>query len=224
VRKELDRIAADPRCKPLRPLMNARMLGEDEEYLEAIAQDVLRGGVDPGVSVPVALGLDRFAAAQGLSVFRAAPKSIVQQTELKLAQPIAAFSMPLLTQCTSERLIEARDLLETELADMREAICKSDAVVLRAAAHAFGQAFELERAGLMRSDDPDDPPVMSVLASVTITLMPSDASLRASNAAAATYVTRSTAATATTSLAPVAADQTVTSLIIKPIGRASPHR
>lgn len=225
LRTELDRIASDPRCEPLRPLMNVRLLARDEEYLSAIASDVLRSGTDPGVVVPVALGLDRFASARGLVVFRATPESIVQKTEQRLSTRLAAATLPLLAQAPAQRLLEARDSLAQELADLRAAIHAGDQPGFQLAAAGYTRAFELERESLLRCDDPDDPPVMEVLASVAITEMPRDASLRASAAAARRYFAAGAAAAGpTTALADLADTATVRSVVVKPIGRPAPLR
>lgn len=225
MRLELDRIASDPRCEMLRPLMNARMLGQDDEYLSVVSQDILRSGTDPGVAVPVALGIDRFAARFNATVFRSEPRSIVQKTEQRWATPLAAAAVPLLLQCSASRMLEAREALAIEIVELREALASQDKACIRQSSHRLSRAFEIERESLMRTEDPDEPPVMSVNASISITSMPAEASLLASAAAAATYIgPSSSGGREPTKALRLGAEHAVNSAVIKTIGRPAPLR
>ena len=111
VRLAFDRIAADARYAPLRPLMKPHVFESEREYLQAVAGDVLKGGPDPAITVPVAAGIDRFAARHGLAVARAHPTSISQRAEARLGERLLALAIPALTQASADRILALRALL-----------------------------------------------------------------------------------------------------------------
>ena len=72
---------------PLRPFLRTALYEDERSYLGAVAADMLKGGPDPGISVPVSAGIDRFATRHGLIVARSNPTSIVQLAEASLGTP-----------------------------------------------------------------------------------------------------------------------------------------
>lgn len=223
VRTALAVVNEDPALAPLRHLVNAAVFDDDDAYLEALSGDLVRGGVDPGIGIPVSVGLDLFAASNDLVVVRSAPTSVVEKAEQRAARPLGSCSVPLLAQATSDRLLEARAALGSEIDDLRAAIVSGDDP--RAAAHAYSRSFELERESLLRCEDPDEPPIMQVQATLQLVEMPGDASLRASAAAARRFVPGAKsggASVRTKSLTPTV--PTIRSLIVKPLGRPASLR
>lgn len=140
------RIAHDPAYLCLRTLMRAELLDDDTRYLEALARDLLKGGPDPALSVPLVAALDRFASRHQMPVARAHPVSVAQRAELGLGESGAALALPVLTQATAARIIHARQVLDAPLAALRDAldgaIAAPDAATLRDAAGAYHNAFE----------------------------------------------------------------------------------
>lgn len=189
MREMAQRITSDERFLPLRALMKHQLFDSEHDYLDAIGADLLKGGPDPGITVPLAAGLDRFAARHQIFVARAAPTSVAQKAESRLARNVFAIAVPVLLQASADRLLFARDLLETELIALRRAITSiahanaeemqdaSDSLMHAVAAYA--QAFDREEAQLTAPDD-DEVRVITGPAVVTAVAMPSDAVLRSS--------------------------------------------
>jgi hypothetical protein len=201
VRTVCDQIAADDRLQSLRAFTRPELLESGERYLDAVARDVLKGGPDPGICVPVAAGLDRFAGRHGLFVFRSDPASIAQKAEARLGQKVFSLALPVLLQASAERYLLARDLLEPQLDDLRAAMAAladlalagetngqlpPAQIALQKAARAYAAAFEDLRPQLTsapRSDDEDDLRIIDGTVIITGMLMPADAALTSSIAA-----------------------------------------
>ncbi len=109
-------------ARPLNGLIRREDFLDPRAWLGAISNDMLRGGPDPGVSVPVAAGLDRFALEHGLFVTRADPVSVVQKAEAKMAGTIASLMTPVFTHADADLIAQARDDLSMELTDVRECV------------------------------------------------------------------------------------------------------
>lgn len=167
LRPVCERIDRDPHLAPLRVLMKPDLFEDHERYLDSLARDLLKAGPDPGITVPVAAGLDAFASRHGAVVARSDPTSVVQKAEAALGRPSFAAAVPVLLQADAERILEAREVLEPELRELRAAF---DASVMGAAqgaslessrerlagpAKAYSDAFEAHREELLQSD-PDD--------------------------------------------------------------------
>jgi hypothetical protein len=201
VRTVCDQIAADERLQSLRAFMRPELLESGERYLDTVARDVLKGGPDPGVCVPVAAGVDRFAGRHGLFVFRSDPASIAQKAEARLGEKVFSFALPILLQASAERYLLARDLLEPQLDDLRAAMAALGDlafagetnghiapahIALQKAARAYAAAFEDLRPQLTaapHSDDEDDIRIIDGTVIVTGMLMPAGAALTSSIAA-----------------------------------------
>ena len=244
VRWAAESIEADDRLSTLRPLMRRSLYADDAVYLRALAADMIKGGPDPALMLPVAAGLDRFAAQEGCWVVRSAGTSLAQRTEQRLASRLCAFGIPILVQASAERLLEAREELATELADLRDAVHhvwlstddllgreaeQAQAGVLHdlgLAARAYSAAFEVAREALTRPEDDDGMRVIASTTTVSAVSLPTDSVLR-SSAHAARALTETPARrpvtpggnAALTVAAPEVPDR-VLSLIIKPLGRS----
>lgn len=194
VRAVCESIEADERLSRLRVFMRPELWETEEGYLEAVARDLLKGGPDPGITVPLAAGLDRFATRHGLAVARSSPTSVVQRAEARLGERIFACAVPVLLQASGEKLLEAREVLEPELDDLRDVMedvaeldpgtANGELDVARGelaqAARAYAVAFEEHRDVLMRVEDQDELHVVTGMVSVTGMMLPSDAVLTSS--------------------------------------------
>lgn len=191
VRAAHSEIAADERFKSLRSLMKPSLFDAEEAYLEAVAADLLKGGPDPGITVPVAAGMDRFAQRHGMAVARSEPHSVVQKAERELGEPVFAFALPILLQGTAERILTAREILEPELAALRAAIDGqvsgrangAGRAALMAAAAEYTRAFERSREELTGCDEEDEVRVVEGVVAITGLTLPVDAVLTSSLAA-----------------------------------------
>ena len=196
------RLTTDPACADLGPLMRLDLFGSEEDYLQAVARDVLRAGPDPGVSVPVMLGLDRYAARHALTVVRPEPTSVVQRAEQRLSveRDRLALVVPVLLQADADSIVIARELLEPELEALRVAMDAAFEGLLarpvrttgpgpersawceraREAATRYGEAFDEHLPEIVACQDEDEPALLRGLVSVTLSTLPVDVVLHAS--------------------------------------------
>lgn len=181
-----------PEFGPLRPLMRRSLFEDQREYLDSLAADLLKGGPDPGISVPMAAGLDRFAARHGFMVARSEPVSVAQRAEARHASPGTAVAVPILVRAGGERVLRAREILEPELRELRAAWQRlagegSESVLndaaseneLRSCIRAYSEAFEVNRA-LLCETSRDEERVVDGWVTLRFSFMPFDAVLRAS--------------------------------------------
>lgn len=185
VRAAFDRISSDDRYAPLRPLMKPRVFEDDRDYLQAIASDVLKGGPDPAVTVPVAAGLDRFASRHRLAVARASASSISQKAEARLCQRVAACAIPLLVQAGGERLLLVREVMSSEAVRVGSAFERSweghaDPRELEAAARAYAQTFDRHADEITAPGEDDEPRAVVAMVAITAGVLPGGAVLDSS--------------------------------------------
>ncbi len=235
VRRVCERLATGEHAELL-PLMRMGLFEDEREYLEALAGDVLKGGPDPGICVPVSAGLDRFAVRHGLMVARSAPASIAQKAEEAMGRRVFAFSMPVLSQATGETMSDVREDAAEMLAPLRAAVGRAGELVAEdgggdaigaqareiagAAREIAGELGELmEHAA--RSCDRDDVRAIAATATVTGLVLPVDAVLRSSGRAARAMLGSAVAGAETT--VPVVADPLAggkfVALVVKIVGR-----
>jgi len=181
----------DDACAPLRPLLRQELFEDDTVYLRAASADVLKAGPDPGVSIPIAAGLDAFAAAREMIVVRSAASSVVQRAESRLGRVVFRTSVPALIRGSAERVLlvrallgEARDRLGREIALAFES---GDPSGVRAAASGYADAFEQERSDILAPpgiEEEDEVRVVPGEASLVGVELPRDAVFSSSIAAA----------------------------------------
>lgn len=204
----------------LRTLLEDRQHECEQAYLQALAHDLLRGGPDPALCIPVAAGLDRFASRHAAIVARPAPVSLAQKLEMKSATTCVGVTLPLLLEGRAERVLDAREVLADELGELREAfsgaMAGAPSAPVAQAATRYRAAFEEHRA-VFAEEDPSEPRVVTGEASIRIVEMSSDAALESSERATrALGMTRRTEHTPGLTLAP---GRTV-SMVVRVIG---PH-
>ncbi len=185
-------IRNDPALSELRPLTRAaEALSDDrpEAFLDALSADLLRGGPDPGLCIPLNAALERFSGRHGLIVVRGAAASVAQRAEARLGVRVFTFGLPMLVQADAHRLLLLRNDLETPLRAVRAAVARSFAAgsadpKLAQAVSRYTERFGAwaER-GHARGDDDSGQRVVTAFVGVTGMLMPADAVLRSSRAA-----------------------------------------
>lgn len=189
VRGMWGRIESEDDWTPLRAWMRWSLAEEPEPLLDALCLDMLRGGPDPGISVPVAAGVDQFSRRFGLMVVRSHPRSLAQRAEGAFARTIATWSMPAYVQADAARILHARDVLAEELDALRVAVESVAAghgkiADVRGAARAYGERFAEHEADLLADLDDDVRPIAGAV-SLSVVAMPADVALRSSADAAA---------------------------------------
>ncbi len=221
------RIASDDRYLSLRAFMHPGLADDRRQLIEVVAADVLRGGPNPAVCVPLAAGLDRFAARYGFVVARAAPTSVAQRAEAQLGESLVTTVVPLLQQASAEQMLIARRILGGPLEAWRAALVRENGPTrseIGAAAAILERAFPACLAELVALADPLDPPIMWGPTSITIARLPPDAVLSSSVTAAETFVGKAARVEAATTMLPAVADAAdsarVMTMVVKPLGRA----
>lgn len=233
------RLTTDPACAALGPLMRLDLFGSEDDYLQAVARDVLRAGPDPGVSVPVMLGLDRYAARHALTVVRPEPSSVVQKAEqrLSVSRDRLALVVPVLLQADADSIVIARDMLEPELEALRSAMdaaiealqacpvrtpgpgLERDAWCARAreAAGRYAEAFDAHLPEIAACQDDDAPALMRGLVSLTLSTLPVDVVLHASTMATMRLGTLASRTSSPNELAPAdeLASANVSSMVVR---------
>lgn len=189
VRRVMERVGVDDRYAALRAFVRGAE-GEEETHLAAISSDILRGGPDPGLSVPVAGGLDRYATRLGAFVARSPAASIAQNAEARLGRTIVTVSLPILVQADASRVVHAREVLMRPLRELRRALaCVPAAVRERGevagavakdvtdAVGAYTSEFENRRADIMGGAADDDVRLIESATTISVVALPSDAVL-----------------------------------------------
>ncbi|MBL0926586.1 MAG: hypothetical protein IBJ11_02900 [Phycisphaerales bacterium] len=193
-------IEADPALTPLRQVLSGvlqRPAANQRLWLDAIALDLLRSGErgpDPGIALPIAAAVAHLASEQGLTVFRPEPSA---RPGLRRAERWAfRVGVPVLSAATGEQIIAARHVLADTLTPLGEALEALTALIRRGVhpddlansiagdleprAAAFDADVAARRATLIKAvSHPDLPPVKLARVSLTGSLEPPDALLRA---------------------------------------------
>jgi len=195
-REVCEELAGSERLRSLRGFVHKELFDDERGHLEVICRDLLRGGPDPGVSLPTAAAVDRFAGRHGLWAVRAGGgSSAAQRAEALMGRVVFEVALPALTQASGLRLLEAREELGAELSALRLSMSGMlrDGVGgvgsgegmagLREAARRYAARFESLRDGLTFGDDEDGQRVAAGWLTLTVSSMPMDAVWRSSLAA-----------------------------------------
>ncbi len=240
-------IDTDDSLAPMRTLMRSEMFEDEVRFLDLLASDMLKGGPDPGVNVPVWAGLDRFATRHRLVVARAEPISIAQRAEGRLGERVFSFVTPVLVQGGGKVLLDARTELAPELEDVRAIVgdladALGDDVAYDAtaasrdigsAATSLARAFEAVQEMLLTHRDEDGISPKVMMASFTGMVLPVDAVIRSSLAAlqavtASVLASDDTGEAAEGARLPVLYDELqgrrFLSITVRPVGRRLPRR
>lgn len=246
VRRVCGRIERDEALAELRPFMKQGLFEDETSYLDAVSADVLKGGPDPGICVPVAAGLDRFASRHGLIVARSHPASVAQQAEARMGARLFAVGVPILIQADGERLIEVREELAGELAELRAAIRTATTIadptsdhgqtasaaisVLNDAAGVYARAFTACRDRIL-SADRTDIRVIDTTVIIQGVRLPVDSVLRSSTTAARAMVgvsaSREPSGNASSTLPAIwepGDGGTINAIVVKKVGAATRRR
>lgn len=209
----LEALEHDPRWSGLKRFAHDDLLSSDRAYLETISRDVLKGGPDPGVSLAVHAGIDRFAVRHGLAVLRlglpasgrtpgargggsisAAPGatgSVARRAEELLGRTVFSMAVPLFGAAGGEVLMVARESLAGELRDLRAAMgsaLEGDGGAravegVRRAAARFAGAFERFAGAFVGRDDAQSRRISVTTAKIVCRRLPVEAVLASSAAA-----------------------------------------
>jgi hypothetical protein len=220
----------DEQLAPLRRFMHHDLYEDERAYLSAVAADLLKGGPDPGINVPVAAGLDRFATRHQIMVARAQPTSVVQVAEARMSESLGAVALPILLQADADRLLHAREVLADAveaLWDAYEGVEEPEgAEGLRQAAGVYTDAYQSRYDELMEGSEDDEVRVVEGTVTISAMRMPADVVLRSSLAAMAgmNLVPRSPEPSTLPAKYDPYAGRSFISLLVKPLGARSAAR
>ncbi|MFN0011274.1 MAG: hypothetical protein ACKVS8_06470 [Phycisphaerales bacterium] len=157
------RVAQEAAWAGLQALMHAGLEPGTGEGLDLTAADLLKGGADPGISLPLCAGLDAFALRRGAVVVRrgagvvAGPgrtrcDSAAQAAERQLGESVASVALPILLDADAGRILAARAVTGAQRRALGAAILRvlnadlcqrpAEVAALRTAAKAFADAIE----------------------------------------------------------------------------------
>jgi hypothetical protein len=230
----IGQVDQDERLAPLRRFMHSELYADERAYLSAVAADMLKGGPDPGINVPVAAALDRFATRHQIMVARAQPASVVQVAEARMGEGLGAVALPVLLQADADRILHAREVLADVLEPLWDAyddLCTpgiDSPTSLEDAASAYAAAFESRRDEVTEGGADDQVRLIEGTVTLNALRMPSDVVLR-SSLAAVENVSQARARLTDRDLAvPVPYDplasQSFITLLVKPLGARQPRR
>lgn len=252
------RISSTPGLEPLRPLTRhieetdrsdrsqpppARTDAADEashaganQCLQAFTSDLLRGGPDPGINIPITAALDRFALEQNLIPVRGSMDSVAQRAEQRLSRRLFSIAIPLLSRAGGTTLLGAREDLAEPLADLRAELTRAferagqrtasaserptparaeDSAALASSATDFTRAFDSWSADNIPGDDEDGTRLTSAYFSITGAEVPADAVLLAGRAALSAMHGQTTTTASRDPIAPVPGPSTLRLLVVK---------
>lgn len=170
------RIATDHSLSPLRGFTHERLYDDERSYLGALAGDLLRGGPDPGISVPLAAGLDRFAARHNMTVARSAAFSVAQRAEARMGGHATTIIAPILVQACAVRIQHARAVL----ADALEELWAAPPSARSAAWARYADTFGRRREEVLEGCREDEVRAIEGAAAITLMTLPGNAVLRSS--------------------------------------------
>lgn len=240
LREVCTRAADDDAMLGMRKLFDAASREGEYEFLDHVCTDLLKGGPDPAVSIPIAACVDEFAARHGIPVARSTASSVAQRAEAMMHRRRYSFAMPILAQASGRRILGVRERLCHELDALRSVLVRSldseqessgergGADEVAEAARTLTTKFEEARKDLIRGDDDSGLRVRSEYVSVSVVKAPSDAVFRSStnalrNGAVARGGNGSRHATAQAAGVTTPASRHLSALVIKPLNlRPSP--
>ncbi len=107
---------------PLAGVVGDSPFEDTHAYLQAMSHDVMGGGRDPGVAVPVAIGLERFASRHGLAIIRGPGRSLSSKFEARSTRRITQVTTTMVVGADAGELLALRESAHEELSAFREAI------------------------------------------------------------------------------------------------------
>ncbi len=157
VRDLARRLGGDPGLAGLRRLIQQDLFESPEHFLDSLSRDLMRGGADPSVCIPMNAGFERFAARMGLPMVQTARDSAIAD---RLARPaVGRFSASILLGAEGDILLSMRADLAAELGRLRAALsaalessARNGGPELGAASRELNEAFRERLAGWSRGE------------------------------------------------------------------------
>lgn len=122
IRDTCRRILATPALAPLAPLISASRFENPTEFLDALCRDILRGGADPAISIPLTAGLEHFAARHRLFTFTTPAASVAGRIESRTARPLFKIQLPLIAAPSTAAFEFLRERLAAPIGVLRRVL------------------------------------------------------------------------------------------------------
>ncbi len=109
---------------PLAELTSSAHFDSSHTYLRALCRDITRGGAQPSVSIPVSIGLSRFAHALDAPLLLPHSRrsgSVIQQLETRATRNRSGLTLTLPRDLEPESILTLRHQLQEPLTLLREA-------------------------------------------------------------------------------------------------------
>jgi hypothetical protein len=135
------RVDAEPAFDALGGYLQQALLDDGPQRLDLLCRDILEGGADPGVRIPVLAAVESYAANAGLLHVRAPLASKAGRIESRSGRTLARFTIPCFVQGDGAGMLVARDVLRGSLDGVRSAIDESLAMMDAGATQEELQAF-----------------------------------------------------------------------------------
>lgn len=186
-------LSSDDRFASLRTLLHEDLFEDEKRYLDAVAHDLLRGGPDPGVSIPVSAAMDRFGCRNGLIVMRSHATSVAQRAEERLTKRLFTIAIPSLLQADAGRIESFREALVEPLTELRRVLASiakdayrdseepADRELLAEVEHAsraYAMEFEAIREHMQKDARHDEVRLIDATITLSMATAPVDAVLR----------------------------------------------
>jgi len=140
------------RDHPILARLAARARTSDRSRLaENLCIDILRGGRDPSVSVPIASALERFSAETGWPLVICPTGSVVGGIELRMARPFAGMDCPTPIGAPGDAIVHLRQRLAPELDAARGVLTEGFRLARSGASNA--DATDFERSAMIPAAD-----------------------------------------------------------------------
>ncbi len=217
-------IQSEPSHAVIRAILPSGLVDDRRARLDTLCNDLIRGGVDPGVVIPVSVGLERFAARHDLPIVRSPANSAVTTLEQRDTAALSRFALPCMLGASGRTILAAREHLASELEDVRAAVQHAVQATrvgasseehrdilqhtLGPAADALEDAFQSVRPVLASVADDRGDRYKPVTATITLGAGPPDAALRAASRAATALARRPIAGTVAPGGTPIAESET----------------
>lgn len=183
-----DILAASPNS-PLSAVMRRGVFDSTHSYLRALCRDLTLGGGQPSVSVPVTVGLSRYAHSIDAPIIQQhtrAKGSVVQKLETRATRTIASYSILIPRDIEPATTLELRGSIAEQLHSLRQAIRKpsgtKDQPETREIEDAFSSALLRESQRHALSCTPKRGRRLSMVL-LSVAIMPADTPLAAATRA-----------------------------------------
>lgn len=112
---------ADPALAPLRGLLSHDATDDEARFVEAVSLDLIRGGADPAISLPLVNAAERLAIESESAIACGEASGMIWRPRLTGSEALS-LSIPIIVGADGEDLMRWRAALDEPLASLRAAL------------------------------------------------------------------------------------------------------